>query len=349
MKMRIVLLLAAAGALAAADPAVMELYSAGTGGYHTYRIPALLATGKGTLLAFCEGRKMSGSDAGDIDLMVRRSRDGGKTWSPAAVVYEEGGDAPITIGNPAPVQDRRTGVVHLLFTRNNQRLFATSSRDEGRTWKAPLEITESLRPFPFAWARVGAGPGHAIQLRGGRLLVPVWLNDRIRGNYRSAAVYSDDGGKTWKTGGIVPAAMPDFNECMFRERGDGAVEVTLRSRAHHRYSSLSRDGGATWGEPKAMEGLPDPVCQASTLSLGGRRAVFANAADDKRRANFTVRASDDDGGTWAWAKPLHAGPTAYSDLARGRRGEILALFEAGEKTPYQSIRFARIPKGWWER
>jgi sialidase-1 len=343
------LLLAAAGALAAADPTVIDLYSAGTGGYHTYRIPALLATKKGTLLAFCEGRKKSGGDAGDIDLLLRRSRDGGRTWTAASIVQEEGGDAPITIGNPAPVQDRKTVVVHLMFTRNNQRIFATSSRDEGGSWSAPVEISGALRAFDFAWARLGAGPGHAIQLRGGRLLVPVWLNDKVRGNYRSAAVYSDDGGRTWKAGGIVPAAEPDFNECMFRERADGAVAVTLRSRAHHRYVALSRDGGATWGDPKPVEALPDPVCQGSILSIDGRRAIFANAADPKRRVNLRLRASDDDGETWPRGKTLHAGPAAYSDLARGRRSEVLVLFEAGEKSPYQTIRFARVPYGWLAR
>jgi sialidase-1 len=158
----------------------MDLYVGGEAGYHSYRIPALVVTKKGTLLAFCEARKNSSRDDGDIDLVVRRSADGGGTWSALALVYEEGGDAPITIGNPSPVQDRRTGVIHLLFTRNNQPVFSKHSRDEGATWSDPVELTGVLRGFDFAWARVGAGPGHAIQLRSGRLIVPVWLNDRIK-------------------------------------------------------------------------------------------------------------------------------------------------------------------------
>src|SRR5437763_13318457 len=117
---RTVILLAGAVTLFAADPAVTDLYVGGAGGYHSYRIPALVATNKGTLLAFCEARKNSGRDDGDIDLVVRRSRDGGKTWSAMTLVHEEGGDAPITIGNPSPVEDRRTGEIHLIFSRNNQ-------------------------------------------------------------------------------------------------------------------------------------------------------------------------------------------------------------------------------------
>jgi sialidase-1 len=343
-----ILFFGAAVALVAAGSAV-EVYSAGTGGYHTYRIPALLATKRGTLLAFCEGRKNSAADAGNIDMMLRRSQDGGKTWSPAKVVYEDGGDAPITIGNPAPVQDRKTGTIHLLFTRNNERLFITSSDDDGLTWSALRELTDSIRPFDYTWTRVATGPGHAIQLKSGRLLIPMWLNDRPHKTYRSAAIYSDDGGRTWKTGGIVKDVEPNFNECMFRERSDGAVQVNLRSGAHYRYTAISRDGGMTWSEPKPAEALPDPVCQASVLSAGGRRAVFANAADPQKRRNLTLRLSEDDGETWIKSQTITEGPSAYSDLARDRRGDILVLFEAGEKTSRDSIRFVRVPGRWLGR
>ncbi len=335
--------LVAAAALAAAEPSLSDLYVAGTGGYHTYRIPALLATTKGVLLAFCEARKTSGRDDGDIDMALRRSTNGGKTWTPMQVVHEEGGDAPITIGNPSPVEDRKTGAIHLLFTRNNQRLFAMSSRDAGKSWGTPVEITAALSGIGFAWTRVASGPGHAIQLRSGRLLVSLWLNDRIKGNYRAGAVYSDDGGRTWKAGGIVPG---DFNECMFFERSDGAVAVTLRSAGPRRAYALSRDGGETWSEalPQAVSG---PVCQASWLALGGRRVLFANPAAEKRRADLTLRASEDDGITWPAVRLLHKGPAAYSDLAAGRRGEVFCLYECGEKSPYERIRLARIPEGWW--
>jgi sialidase-1 len=344
------MLLAIAGWAGAAGPVTTDLYTGGTGGYRSYRIPALLATRKGALLAFCEARKNSASDSGDIDLVVRRSLDAGKTWTPMQVVHEEGGDAPITIGNPSPVEDRKTGAIHLLFARNNARVFATSSRDGGATWSQAVEITESLRTFPFPWARVGIGPGHAIQLRSGRLLVPVWLNDRIRGNYRSAALYSDDGGKSWHAGGTVPAVTAtNANECMLYERRDGAVVVSLRSSVHLRHTSVSRDGGVTWSDPAAVAGVPDPVCQASVLALRKGRVLFANPASATRRMNLTLRLSRDDGVTWPVERLLYEGPAGYSDLAAAKDGTLFCLFENGEKSAAERIRLAKIPAGWLGR
>ncbi len=342
-----VLTLAAAGG----GPPIADLFVAGEGGYHTYRIPALLVTAKGTVLAFCEGRKTSSRDNGDIDLLLRRSMDGGKTWGPAALVYEEGGSAEITIGNPAPVLDRKTGTVHLLFTRDNQRLFATRSTDDGRTWSAPAEITETLKAVNFPWSRLGAGPGHGIQLRNGRLLVPLWLNERVRFNYRAAAIYSDDGGRLWKAGGIVGPQAPDSNECMIFERSDGSVVMNMRSKLRERAVSLSTDGGLTWSAPTPAAGLPDPVCQGSVLAIpSGRgrkgRVLFANAADPARRVNLTVRLSPDDGSSWTNAKTLHEGPSAYSDLAVTRNGTVLCLFEGGQKSPYERLRLARFRLDW---
>jgi sialidase-1 len=344
---RVLILLAPALAALAADPVLTDLYVGGEGGYHSYRIPALLATKKGTLLAFCEARKNSARDDGDIDLVLRRSSDGGNTWSAMTVVHEEGGDAPITIGNPSPVQDRKTGVIHLVFARNNQRVFQMQSRDEGATWSGPVELTDALRPFDFAWTRVGIGPGHAIQLRGGRLLVPVWLNDRIKGNYRSAAMYSDDAGATWKAGGIVPPAVAtNANECMLYERRDGAVVVSLRSAVHQRHTAISRDGGLTWSEPKPVDGVVDPVCQASILALPKGRVFFANPASEKRRIDMTLRLSKDDGATWPVARRLYEGPSGYSDLAAAKDGTIFCMFESGAKAYNDRIRFAKIPPGW---
>ena len=125
----------------------VDVFVAGRDGYHTYRIPSLLPTAKGTLLAFCEGRKTGRGDHGDIDLMVKRSTDSGLTWSEQAVVYEEGGGAKITIGNPCPVQDRDTGVIWMPFCRNNKRVFVTWSEDDGLTWAPPRDSAYATIPF----------------------------------------------------------------------------------------------------------------------------------------------------------------------------------------------------------
>ena len=143
----------------------IPLWTAGQEGYHTYRIPALLTTQKGTLLAFCEGRKDDRRDHGNIDLLVKRSTDGGQTWSPHQIVYEEGGDAALTIGNPAPVVDQDTGAIWMPFCRNNKEVLITKSEDDGLTWSQPVNISKSVTKGHWDW--VATGPGVSIQIQQG--------------------------------------------------------------------------------------------------------------------------------------------------------------------------------------
>ncbi len=317
-----------------------DVFVSGQGGYHTYRIPALAVTSDGTLLAFCEGRKTSASDAGDIDLLLKRSNDNGATWTEQQIVYEEGGDAEITIGNPCPIVDTTQQTVHLLFTRNNERVFHTMSTDDGNTWSAPREITEALHAFDFPWTRVGTGPGHGIQLKSGRLMVPLWLNERIRYNYRSAVLYSGDHGETWYAGGLVGPEVPDTNECMAAQLSDGTVYLNMRARdVHTRTFARSNDDGLTWSTPVPDPSLPDPVCQASVLAVNNRM-LFTNPSGPGR-ANLMLRACDDGAKTWHEAQVLHRGPAAYSDLALSSSGDILCLYECGAHGPYERIRLAR--------
>lgn len=338
------LLLAAPGRSATDSAPPPAVFVAGTGGYHTYRIPALVVTPKGTVLAFCEGRKASGRDDGDIDLLLRRSRDGGATWGPLQVVHEEGGTAPITIGNPCPIV-AADGTVHLLFTRNNQRAFYTRSTDDGTSFSAPREISAALKSFAFPWGRLGTGPVHGIQTASGRLVVPVWLNDRIKENYRSAAIYSDDGGRTWRAGGLVAPDITGCNECTVAELDDGRLLLNMRNRQEKcRAEAFSADGGVTWSRPRLVGTLVDPQCQGALLALrreGRPLLAFSNAADAARK-RLTVRLSHDGGKTWPISRLLHAGPSAYSDLAATPGGTVLCLYERGEKSPYQQIAFARI-------
>lgn len=145
-------------------PAGVPVFTSGQGGYHTYRIPALAVTPKATLLAFCEGRKHAWDDAGDIELLVRRSTDGGRTWSAPQVVWDDGSN---TCGNPCVAVDPRTGTLWLLSTWNRgddhesqiiqqtskdtRRVFVLSSRDEGRTWSRPREITADVKNPAWTW------------------------------------------------------------------------------------------------------------------------------------------------------------------------------------------------------
>lgn len=320
----------------------VDVYVSGEDGYHTYRIPALVVTKNSTLLGFYEGRKTSASDAGDIDLLLKRSTDSGATWSNQQIVHEEGGDAEITIGNPCPIVDTETGRVHLLFTRNNTRAFHTSSDDDGVTWSEPRELTDTLNGFDFPWTRVGTGPGHGLQLSGGRLLAPIWLNERIRFNYRSAALYSDDHGETWKASGLVGPDIPDTNECMAVEMANGRVYLNMRARdVKTRSVAWSEDGGETWSTPVPDAGLPDPVCQASVVRVG-KRVFFANPSGPGR-ANLSIRVSEDGAETWDDFRVVHEGPAAYSDMGfLPGSNELLCLYECGEEGPYERIRIVRV-------
>ena len=338
------LLLPVMGSMAVGVPEATVVFQEGEGGYHSYRIPAIIASPSGTLLAFCEGRKSSRNDAGDIDLLLKRSTDQGKTWSAHSVVYEEGIDAPITIGNPCPVVDHTTGVIWLAFTRNNARAFVTSSQDDGHSWSKPMEITGELKSFPFPWKRIGTGPVNGIHSQSGRLLFPVWLNDKIGENYRSAVVYSDDQGKTWQPGSIIPETLPDTNECVLVETASGKLYMNLRNKHPQKRRGVcwSSDGGLTWSKPQLDHELLDPICQGSALAIPDTDMVlFVNAASIHRE-RLTLRISHDGAQSWGEKRLLWTGPAAYSCLVALPDGAFGCLFESGGTSPYECIRFIRI-------
>jgi hypothetical protein len=154
---------------APADFRQIEVFRSGEAGYHTYHIPVLIESRAGTLLAFCEGRKNGDSDRGDIDLLLWRSHDGGRTWSPVQPVWDDGTN---TCGNPCPVVDRETGVIWLLmawnsaqlrreedvqagFGEDSRRVFVTHSSDDGATWAEPVEIAASAKRPEWTWYATG--------------------------------------------------------------------------------------------------------------------------------------------------------------------------------------------------
>jgi sialidase-1 len=352
-------------AASAAEPVQVDVFVAGRDGYHTFRIPSLLATPQGAVLAFCEGRKNGRGDAGDIDLVMRRSSDGGATWGPLQVIADDGTN---TIGNPCPVVDRDTGTIWMPLTVNlgedtqRQILDSTSkgtrtvwmmkSTDDGRTWSRPQEITDSVKAPDWTW--YATGPGVSIQLRSGRLLVP--CDHYLAGSRaaRSHVIYSDDHGATWRRGGVVGDGV---NECQVAELGDGTLLLNLRNqpprRAEGRAQSTSRDGGLSWSEAVRDPALVEPACQASLIAHADRgpervRLLFSNPASAKRE-RLTVRLSDDGGKTWPASGVLHAGPSAYSCLAVLPDRSIACLYERGEKTSYERITCARFDLAWLER
>ncbi|MBI3974271.1 MAG: exo-alpha-sialidase [Chloroflexi bacterium] len=341
-----------------------ELFISGTKGYHTYRIPALEVTTKGTLLAFCEGRKHSRADAGEIDLLLRRSTDGGRTWQETQVVVTEPGS---TNGNPAPVVDRDTGTIWLSLCKNpaeggeekirkglfERTVWLTYSQDDGATWAEPVEITAAVKRPEWTW--YATGPCHGIQLQSGRLLIP--CDHRVRATTtqdearHSHVIYSDDHGATWQIGGRV--AQEGTNESVAVETVDGAVYLNCRDqgRRGRRCAAWSRDGGRTFPEFWWDETLIEPACQASLARLTDarrhdrNRVLFANPAS-ATRDTLTVRLSYDECHTWTAGKVLHAEPAAYSDLAVTEDLAIFCLYERGEHSPYERLTLARVDLTW---
>ncbi len=311
-------------------PEEQWVYTSGKDGCHTYRIPSLIVSNKGTVLAFCEGRRESRSDFGNIDMMLKRSEDNGATWGPMQVLADDGDN---TMGNPCPVVDRDSGDIVLLLCRNNHQSFVMRSADDGLTFTEPREITESIRTPEFDWTRVATGPGNGIQMKSGRMVVPMWYMSgelsKPGHTYRSGAIFSDDCGKTWKAGRTVEPVFPDCNECEVVEADDGRLCLNMRNRvdARRRAIAWSADGAETWSTPELADALVEPVCDAGMIKLEQRDAegnpiwLFSNPAGAARN-NMTVRTSFDEGATWPLAQVLHPTHSAYSCL-----GLVFARFK----------------------
>jgi len=334
-------------AWAAEEPQQVDVYTSGQGGYHTYRIPGIVLTNEGTLLAICEGRKTGRGDHGDLDLVLRRSSDGGKTWDPMKLVYEEGGTAKITIGNPCPVVDRTTGTVWLPFCRNNDRVFITHSTDDGKTWAVPVEITAGVKDPAWSW--YATGPGHGIQLSTGRLLVPCdCRGEKGSGDWRSKgyslAFFSDDHGKSWKRGDLSGVGM---NECEAVELADGSVLLSMRNYhgKNQRAFARSSDGGQTWSKPQHHEEVYCPTCQSSIqrYSIEPKNVTLYSGPGGPGRSHMTIRASYDEGKTWPVARVLYPGSAAYSDLVVLGDGTIGCLYERDD---YGKVTVARVTLDW---
>ncbi|MEW9549897.1 exo-alpha-sialidase [Nonomuraea sp. NPDC050783] len=350
-------------------------YRRASEGYHTFRIPAAVATRAGTVLAFAEGRRGSAGDSGHIDLVLKRSEDGGRTWGPLQVVATEpdGG----TAGNPAPVvlSDGRILLVHVrqgpgateekirrgqVPAAAGRRVFTQVSEDDGVTWTTPREITDQVKKPEWRW--YATTPGHAIELRegpyAGRVVVPAnhslppaGGDDGTEGAYNGGhALLSDDGGRTWRIGYVDdnPDGYVNVNETTAAELPGGRLYLNTRTDSTApgtRADACSADGGQTLELPfRPQAGLVGPVVEGSLLWCEPPGVLlFSGPAAPDARALMTVRASFDHGVTWRVAHTVSGLPAAYSDLVRLDAGTVGLLFETGDFGPYESIAFRRIP------
>lgn len=292
----------------------IDVFEAGTHGYAHYRIPAIVVSPRGTLMAFAEARKNTGGDWGPIDIVMRRSTDNGTTWDEQRVIAHVEGEiqqnpvalaqglaqpGEVTYNNLAPIVDVEGGVIHFLFAVEYARIYYMRSEDDGETFSKPVDVTATFDAFrpEYDWKVVATGPGHGIQLDNGRLLVPVWLSDGTGGHAHRpsvvATVYSDDQGETWQRGDIV-VRHPELvnpSETLAVQLADGSVMLNIRHESveHRRAISVSPDGATGWSELRFQPELLEPVCMGSLIRLSTtdnsdkNRLVFVNPDSDEPR------------------------------------------------------------------
>jgi len=373
------LLLSGSGARGfAEEPTHVDVFPAGMDGVTLYRIPGVVVTQRGTVLAYCEARRNTRADWGEIEVHLRRSTDGGRVWEPPQRVAHrgpridgnphkpQGGEREQTVNNPVAIVDRVTGAIEFLYCVNYARCFSQRSIDDGRTWSEPVEITAAFEPFRarYDWKVIATGPGHGIQLASGRFVVPIWLAYGKVGDHKpsaAATIYSDDHGRTWHAGEIAVPDEGEFgdpNETMLTTLADGRVLLVSRSvsAANRKLLTIGPDGATGWSRPRFHEQLWEPICMASvvahpsqpgTLLFSNPHSLARDAAGHEipagrgRRENLSIKLSRDDGASWPISRTLVPGPSAYSDLAVLPDGTVLCLYE-GQDT----IAAARFTLDW---
>lgn len=371
-------------------PEKLDLFVSGDGGFDIFHIPGVVVTAKGTVLAWCEARK-KGGDWADIKILLRRSTDDGKTWSePKSIADVPGPKAKnpfsaavkgvnpndVTYNNPVLIAGR-DGTVHALFCLEYMRAFYMRSTDDGVTWSEPTEITSAFEAFraSYDWKVLATGPNHSIQLRSGRLVVPVWLSTGTGGNAHrpsvTATIFSDDDGKTWRAGEIAVPCTDEWinpNETVAIELADGLVMLNVRSEsnAHRRLVTTSKDGATGWSKPRFDDALLEPICMAGLVRYSRKadgdkdRVLFSNPDNLSRedgkeapgknrdRKNLSVQLSYDEAATWMVKKVLEPGPSMYSDLAVSPRGTIFCFYGRSLKAGFAGDRLtlARFNLEW---
>jgi sialidase-1 len=332
-------------------------------GYPVYRIPALVVSNAGTLIASYDGRPTLADVPSNIALVVRRSVDGGRTWLPRQVVRADA--APLGYGDPSLLADRHTGRIFLFYAASVRQGFAgsatgnreddpdvlqadySSSDDDGLTWQH-RRITAAIKDP--AWAGMFAASGRGIQLRygarAGRLVQQYVV--RVRGDNYAASAFSDDHGATWRMGTLVG---PGVDENKTVELADGRLMLNSRAKPY-RLVAWSSDGGEHYTGLRPDSQLPDPANNGAIIrfdedapmgSARARRLLFANTAHATERANLSIKLSCDSGNSWQAAVTIEPGPSAYATLAMLPGGDVGVLYERGR---YEFITFARFTPAW---
>ncbi len=338
---------------------------------HTYRIPGLATTPKGTLIAVFDVRHHGAGDLpADIDVGMMRSIDSGRTWSRMRIILDfdalEPGARGNGVGDPAVVVDRTTGhiLVAALWSKGDRawagsgpgrtpdetgQLVLTRSTDDGLTWSKPTNITQRIVGRDPSWRLLFQGPGSGVQLRDGTLVFAAQFRN-ASGVPHACLIFSADGGNTWRISPPAIPADPPTSEAQVAELADGSLLLTMRdeSRSGKRaWAKLEWKGNLVsgkWTDPWFT--VPDPTVMASLIRHPRGPLVLSNPNSDRERKALTIRTSDDGGRTWSDGRLLDARPSAYSSLAVLRDGSIGILYECGDNGSYETLTFARFALDW---
>lgn len=353
------------------DVSRLVLRKPGDDGSRAYRIPGLATSSQGTLLAVYDIRYSGFGDLpGDIDVGLRRSTDGGKTWEPQQVIIDFDKSLQDAkgngVGDPAILVDRKTGTIFViaLWSSGNRawngsgpgltpaetgQLVLVKSSDDGKTWSKPVNLTDKIVGRDPKWRLFFNGPGAGIQARDGTLIFAAQFRD-AQGTPHSCLLSSANAGETWAVSAPAIATKPPTSEAQVAELSDGSLLLTMRDesrsgkRAWARFQRGKTMPAGDW-DPWRSD-LPDPTCMASLVRHPSGALIFSNPASPKNRVGMTLRVSDDDGKTWSAGRVLDPRPAAYSCLTILADGTIGILYEAGEKNSAETMIFAKVSLDW---
>ena len=321
------------------------VFTSGSDGYKSFRIPAIIKAPDGDLLAFAEGRVNGSNDFGNIQIVEKRSKDNGKTWGALQVVAS---NDSLQADNAAPVVDMTDpaypkGRIFLFYNTGNvsesklrkglgvREVWYKTSIDNAHTWSAPVNITLQVHKpkqpqfnkaynFSEDWRSYANTPGHAIQFTHGQYKGRIYVAANHSAGApqphyadgRAFGYYSDDHAGTFKISEDVN--VPGSNEVMAVELSGNRLMLNARNQLGNikrRIIAISSDGGGKWHTSWFDPELPDPICQGSVLSLGKKTIAVCNDADTVNRNNLTVRISFNEGKTWKLNKNIAKAPDGY--------------------------------------
>ena len=316
-------------------------------GVSCYRIPAIVTAKNGDLIAAIDERVLSCADLNrgkDINIIVRRSKNNGKTWSDIEYVV----DFPLgqSASDPSMIVDGKTGDIFLFYNymdlvkeKNIYYFHVVKSSDNGKTWGDPVDITDQISKSEWKKDFKFITSGRGIYTQDGKMLhTLVNLNNGLR------IFGSDDHGKSWY---VIDTPIKPANESKIVELSDGRWMINSRVNGRGmRYAHISDDKGTSWvtrPEPK----LIDPGCNGSIIQYSSKadgynknRLIFSNAESSKGRKNLSVRISYDDGETWSDGKVIYKGVSAYSSLTVLKNGDIAVFFEKDNHAANEVVVFS---------